>query len=113
MIWPKLDPGGLDSKIDIYRQTVTSGTSGSEIGRALFLANVWASVDPVSGTDVIRGGQNVTELMLVLKIYYQPGILPNMTVNSDGDWYVIKSVENPGKRNIMLILNCVAISQAD
>lgn len=73
-------------------------------------ARAMAAIDMVSGTDVIKGGQTVTELNLTITMYYLPGITPDMQVLSDyGSTYVIRAVENVLEMNVVLVLNCVGL----
>jgi head-tail adaptor len=63
----------------------------------------------VSGTDVLRGGQDTTKLFLTVTIRWQTGIVPTMRVQSLNGTYVIQAVENPGERNVILTLRCLGL----
>jgi SPP1 family predicted phage head-tail adaptor len=70
----------------------------------------WAQIEPVRGTQVLKAGQDTTQLFLTIGIRWQTGILPNMRVKSNNGTYTIQSIENPGERNVILILNCIALN---
>jgi SPP1 family predicted phage head-tail adaptor len=103
-----LDPGKMVHWVSILRQTTTTDVSGTSIVWTEFV-KTWAQIDPVRGSDVLRGGQDTTQLYLTVKIRWQTGILPNMRVQSNNGTYIIQAIENPGERNVILILNCIAL----
>jgi hypothetical protein len=60
---------------------------------------------------VIKAGQVTTQLFLTISIWYQAGILADMQVQAMNGLYVIQSVENISELDVVLVLNCVALSQ--
>ena len=108
--WPMLDPGKMVHQISILQETTVSDISGTAQAWAPFV-DAWAQIDPVRGIDVLKSGQDTTQLYLTVKIRWQDGIKANMQVQTVNGTYVIQAVENPGNRNIILILNCVALGQ--
>jgi SPP1 family predicted phage head-tail adaptor len=106
--WPSINPGEMIHYITILQSTRVTDASGSSIGWVPFI-KVWAQIRPVRGTDVLKSGQDTTQLFLTVSIFWQPGILSNMRVQSGNGTYVIQSVENPGERNVILVLNCLAL----
>jgi SPP1 family predicted phage head-tail adaptor len=107
--WPAVNPGELVHWITLLQQTVTTDVSGATAAWAPFLST-WAKIEPVKGTDVIKSGQITTQLYLTITIRWQGGIQPNMRVTRRNYAYVIQSVENPGERDVLLILNCVGLN---
>jgi SPP1 family predicted phage head-tail adaptor len=108
MSWPSIDPGKLAHQITILQQTRSSDVSGT-VAVWTPLLTTYAAIEPVRGTDIIRSGQATTQLFLTVTIRWQPSIQPNMRVQSNSGTYVIQSIENPGERNILLILNCLGL----
>ena len=108
MPWPSIDPGKLVQQITILQQTQSSDISGT-VAVWTPLRTTYAAIEPVRGTDVIRSGQATTQLFLTVTIRWQLGVQPNMRVQSNSGTYVIQSIENPGERNILLILNCLGL----
>ncbi len=108
--FPVIDIGKLRHFVTIQQQGPTIPPSFDEAGTKLDwipFATGMAAIDTVSGTDVIKGGQTVSQLFLTVTMYYQPGILPKMRVKSDnGSIYVIRAVENILEMNVVLVLNC-------
>jgi head-tail adaptor len=106
--WPAIDPGRMVHRITILRQVASSDISGTTNVWSP-LVTTWAAIDPVKGTDQIAGGQVTTQLLLTVTMYWQRGIASNMRVKTINSTYVIQSLENPGERNLLLVLNCVAL----
>jgi SPP1 family predicted phage head-tail adaptor len=94
--------------IALLQQSASSDISGTTVTWMPFLST-WAKIEPVRGTDVIKSGQITTQLYLTITMRWQTGILPNMRVQARHGTYVIQSVENPGERDVLLILNCVGL----
>jgi head-tail adaptor len=110
MNWPGLNPGELRHIVTILHQTQTTDASGATVTMAPFLTNVRASVEPTRGIDTIRSGQDTSQLYLTVRMYYQPGILPNMQVQMDnGAIYNIIAVKRPLSINVSLELDCQAV----
>lgn len=106
--WPAVNPGEMVHWITILQQTQSEDESGTTTIYAPFVST-WAKIEPVRGTDVIKSGQTTTQLFLTVTIRWQTGILPNMRVRSNNGTYVVQSMENPGERNVLLKLNCLAL----
>ena len=129
--YPVLDIGKLRHPCTILAQTQPSppefGPSGAETIWAPFLdpilgvfltgeTAVMMGIEPVSGQDVIRGGQTTTELHLTLACWYAscPSVLPEMRVQTENDSvYVIESVENILHMNAVWQLNCLGLGPND
>lgn len=124
--YPTIDLGKMRHSITIQYQTPASPPAFDAGGPVLqwsqFLPNpnasppdvIMAAIGPVSGKDVIKSGQTVTQLFVTVAMWYQPGILPNMRVVSDnGAVYIIQSIENALELNVAITLNCIAIGAND
>lgn len=109
--WPSINPGRMVHKITIQRQQTITDISGTVVEWVDFVS-CWAAIDPVRGTEVLRAGQDTTQLYLTVVIRWQSGILPNMRVRSNNGTYIIQSIENPGERNVVLVLNCLALGSS-
>ena len=103
-----LDPGKMVHRVAILKQTTVTDVSGTATAWVKFV-DTWAQIDPVRGSDVLKAGQDTTQLFLTVKIRWQTGILPNMRVQSLNGTYVIQAIENPGERNVILALSCLAL----
>lgn len=106
--WPSIDPGQMVHQVTILQQQQATDISGTTTIWVPFVTT-WAQIDPVRGTDIIKSGQDTAQLYLTIKIRWQRGIVPNMQVKSLNGTYVIRSIENPGERNVILVLTCLGL----
>lgn len=113
MDWPVIDPGEMVHRITILEQTQTFDASGAAVKWLPKFENVWAAIEIVSGREVIRSGQDTTQIFATIKIWWQMGIVPTMRIQVQDDTYIIQSIDNPKKMNVILLLNCVGLSQND
>jgi hypothetical protein len=90
MKWPTLDSGEMRHQITILGQVPATD---------------------ISGSTVIRSGQETTQLFLIISIWWQAGILANMQVQALNGLYLIQSVENVLELDVVLKLNCLAIGK--
>ena len=110
MKWPTLDSGEMRHQITILGQVPATDISGSTVAMAP-LVTCYAKIEPVRGIDVIRSGQETTQLFLIISIWWQAGILANMQVQALNGLYLIQSLENVLELNVVLKLNCLAIGK--
>src|SRR5580765_2693135 len=97
--FPVLDRGACRHQITIQQEGPTSPPTYDDSGQLTiwsdFTTAVAAMAPGIRGTDKIQGGQTTTEMMVMIGMHYQPGVLPNMrVVTADGNIYLIQYVEN-------------------
>lgn len=108
MAWPQIDPGKMVHQITILQPQTVQGIAGAETQWVPFV-QTWAEIVPVRGIDVVKSGQDTTQLFLTVRIRWQTGIMSKMQVQSLNGKYVIQAIENPGERNVMLVLTCLGL----
>ena len=59
----------------------------------------WASVEPMSGTEMLKYQQVESSVSHRVKMWYQPGITPDMRINYAGRYLNIASVIDPQERH--------------
>jgi head-tail adaptor len=100
---PYLDPSAMKALITFLEPTTTTGTSGSVTGYAPGSPpdTTWAEIVPVRGTDVIKAGQDVSQVRITATVRYRaPGrSAQDQFQDARGLVYVIQAVEDvvPGK----------------
>src|SRR5262249_1815050 len=108
--WPMLDPGKMVHWVTVMQETPVADISGTSTVWSSFVS-CWAQIDAIRGSDVLKSGQDTTQLFLTVKIRWQTGILPKMRVQTaSGSTFIIQAVENIGERNVVLVLNCIALA---
>jgi len=55
----------------------------------------WASVEPMSGTEMLKYQQVESSVSHRIRMWYQPGITPDMRINYAGRYLNIASVIDP------------------
>ena len=110
MKWPTLDSGEMRHQITILGQAPSTDVSGSTVAMVPLLT-CYAKIELVRGIDVIKSGQETTQLFLIISIWWQAGILANMQVQALNGLYLIQSIENVLELDVVLKLNCLAISK--
>ena len=110
MKWPTLDSGEMRHQITILGQVPSSDISGSTVTMVPLLT-CYAKIVPVRGVDVIKSGQETTQLFLTVSMWWQAGIVANMQVQALNGLYLVQSVENIGELDVVLVLNCLAIGK--
>ncbi len=111
--FPQIDIGKLRHLVTFQIQGPASPPTFDEGGPVIVwntVATAMAAIDIVGGTDVLRGGQTVTELMSALTIWYQPGFVSEMrAVIDNGSIYLIRSIANILEMNVVLVISCIGL----
>lgn len=76
----ELNPGVLRRRVSIEKYDVSRDTDGSEIRTPTTLANVWASIEPLTGRELLAAQQIHAEVTFTLLIRYRPDVRGNMRV---------------------------------
>ena len=114
MPWPAIDPGKLRHLLIFYLAQPTSPASydaGGPVTAPTEILRAYGSSDPATASDVIKGGQTVSEAFIPLVVRYDSRIQQNMTVlnTTTNSTYVVRGIINHEDRNVLLTLQCVAI----
>jgi SPP1 family predicted phage head-tail adaptor len=99
-------------RIQLQMQTSVPDPFGQPQRTWTTAITTWAAIDSVRGLDVIRSGQETKQSFWTITMRWQSGVLPDMRiVAEDGEMWIIQSIENPLKRNILLVLNCLSLNE--
>ena len=109
MIWPTLNAGDLRNRVTVLAETVTTNAAGTDTVLAPVIT-AWAKIEPMKGTDVIRNGQNITELPVIVSMYYDARVQPKMQLQTLTGIYAIQAVRNVLEMNAVMELTCLAIA---
>ena len=112
MIWPSLNPGELRHRVTVLAETVTANAAGSDTTLSPVIS-AWAKIEPMTGTDVIRSGQNITQLPVVVSMYYDARVQPNMQLQAPNGRYAIQAIRNVLELNAVMELTCLANAGAE
>ena len=110
MAWPKANPGAMSHRIQLQLQSTEADVFGQQRQVWSTVLTTWASIEPVSGTNVIQSGQETNQLFLTITIFWQRGVRADMRVlTEDGETYIIQSIEDLKRLHSVLVLNCLQL----
>jgi head-tail adaptor len=104
-----LAAGDLRHSITILGPTLTTDITGNVVTYSPFLTDVRAKIDPVSGLELIRSGQDISLVYITVSIRYVEGIKAKMQVVGYHGTYWIRYIENVLEKNRVLKLLCTAV----
>ena len=112
MTWPSLNPGELRHRVTVLAETAVTNAAGTDTVLSPVIT-AWAKIEPMKGTDVIRSGQNITQLPVVVSMYYDARVQPNMQLQTPNGRYAIQAIRNVLELNAVMELTCLAIGGAE
>ena len=75
--------------------------------------SAWAKIEPMKGSDVIRSGQQITQLPVIVSMYFDARVRSKMQLQALYGRYVIQAVRNVLELNAVMELTCLAIAGAE
>jgi len=109
---PVMDPARLKHRVTFLQQTASSDASGSiVIWAAASPPDVtWAAIEPMHGLDIIKAGQDISQIGITVTMRYRPGRLPSGRLQApSGSIYIIRAIENVLEMNVWLVLTCLGL----
>lgn len=104
-----MQAGKLNQQIVIQSYTPTRNSIGEELIKTWStVATVWASVDPLSGRELLAARDIRAEVTTRIRIRYRTGLTPKMRIVHGSSTYEISEVVNRTTANRDLELLCVA-----
>lgn len=102
-------PGKMRHRVALQRYTATQNSHGEEAKTYTALDTVWASVEPLTGKELLSAQQTESSIDLRVRVRYSSTIStlrPKDRVVFGSRTFEILSVINPGERNAQLELMC-------
>lgn len=118
---PTIDIGAMRHEVDILSLGPTSPATYDDAGpiqisTALTGGPYWAAIGGQAsgaarnGLDVIHGGSIISQLPLIVAMWFDSRAEPNMQIRrSNGAIYVIQSIENVLEMDVVMVLTCLGI----
>jgi len=103
-----IEAGALRHRLSIEHLVAGSPTqdAGGEVDQAwVELAEVWGSIEPLRGRELIAAQQAQSETTGTIRIRYRAGITSKMRVVFRARIFEILGVVNPMERNVELVLS--------
>ena len=101
-----MQAGKLRHRITIENPQDVRGPTGEELEAWVTLATVSASVEPLSGRELLQAEQLQAEATLMVRIRYLDGLTNESRILHDGRTLEIAAIINPEDRNVELELMC-------
>lgn len=87
-----IDPGRLRERVTIQQATATRNRIGETVQTWGTFAEVWASVEGLSGREVLQSGQQQTEVTHRVRMRYVTGLTQQMRLSWRGRTLEITSL---------------------
>lgn len=114
-ITPSIFAGRLRHRIDIVAPPTSNpqdSAGGVDPVNDVVFANVWASIEALSGTEKFAAHEFTSLVSHQIVIRYMTGITAKMNVWFQNRTFQIEAVLNADERNKSLILLCIEINDA-
>jgi head-tail adaptor len=111
-VFPNIDPGTFRHEVTLLIPTLGSGKAGGIVTYAPggIPVKAWASIDYTRGDEIIKSGQDVSQVYIKVIMWYRPEFTANNRLQtSDGEQFIIQYVENVKKMNMFQVLMCQGI----
>lgn len=111
-VWPVVDPSTFIHRITFLDQVQGFDASGAVVSYAAGSPPdvTYGRIKLVSGRDVIKGGQDTSQLFAEVTTYYRAGRGPNTRIlTPSGSVFIVRSVANLDERNMFTVFNCVGL----
>lgn len=98
--------GKLNRRVEILRFFTRRDAYGGEDGKWEAVAKVWASIEPISGTEYMSGQQVNAETTTKITIRYNPEINVMHRIRYGEKLYEIIGISDAETAHTTTILNC-------
>lgn len=95
--------GNLDRRITIQTPTRTTDSHGESVITWVTYAECWADCTPGGGSETHTADRRQADQPATFRIRWMPGVNADMRVLFDGDAWDITSVEEPDRRESLLL----------
>jgi SPP1 family predicted phage head-tail adaptor len=113
---PVMDPGRLRHLITFLNPVTSIANAGAEVDWVASSPpeTARAEIAPFRGIDVIKAGQDISQVMIMITLRYRSDVLANRRIQApNGSQYVIRAVQNVLERNRWMELTCMALGSND
>lgn len=110
--WPEIDPGRFRHQITLLSPVTGSDSSGVSVTYAAASPPIvaWVEIEYVRGVDVIKAGQDASQVFLKVTGWWRSQFTTNSRIQSpSGNVYIIQAVENVREINQYMVLTCIGI----
>lgn len=98
--------GSLNKRIMLVKPSSEQDPLTTKVGEDVTVAQVWASIKPMSGSELYRAQQFVDQANIMVTIRYRPDVTADMRVEYGRRSFNVLSVLNEMEQNVQLNLLC-------
>lgn len=106
-----MDIGKLRHRITLVSYEILKDDIGSEKRKWKKIDTVWASLEPLSGRELMATGMEKAEATIRVTIRYRKDMGPNLCIRFGSRVFEVISAINPEEKNIFLTLMCKELIQ--
>jgi SPP1 family predicted phage head-tail adaptor len=110
--WPTIDPGEFRHQITLLSPVAGTDSAGANVTYAADPVPVtaWAKIETIRGDEMIKAGQDVSQVFLKVTSWYRPDFTVNARIQApSGNVFVIQYIENVREMNVFMVLTCLGI----
>jgi SPP1 family predicted phage head-tail adaptor len=112
--FPTVNPGDFRHQIILLEQTIGSDAAGANVSYDAAPVTAWAKIDFVRGSELIRAGQDVSQSVIKVTMWYRPEFAVSQRIQvPDGSTFIIQYVENVKMMNMYQVLTALGIGAND
>lgn len=100
--------GTLNRRVAVQSYTPSRAANGEETKSWSTVATVWASIDPLSGRELLAARDVLAEVSTRIRMRYLSGVTPKMRITHGSSVYRIESVIESQLEGRELELLCVS-----
>ncbi len=111
--WAGIDPGRLNSQIQIATQNVSQDGYGQPLTAWNVYLTTWAEIRLLAGREMYQTGEFSSDVQYKITLRYpSPGITVHVgdRIFSGNDVYVVEVINDISTREVLMELNCLQIN---
>jgi SPP1 family predicted phage head-tail adaptor len=98
--------GSLNQRVTIKEKSISSDGAGGRVETWTARLTVWASVEPLSGRELLMAAAMGSETTVRVRMRYLPWVSPKHILTVEGHTYQINSVVDAALGHKELVLEC-------
>lgn len=103
-----MQAGPLRKRVTIQKRVQSLDDFGNQSNTWTYVCELWASVVPMGGAEVLAGGAIRARSLFTVTTRYFPGIEPKMRLIYEGQIFDIMNINDTDQRHRELVMSCSA-----
>lgn len=116
--WPSLEPGKLRHQVQIQQRSTTQDQYGQELETWTTILTKWARIEAAKESEIYQSGALTSRVTHTITVRWDstqiaPGMRVLYTSSFGNHYYQIQNVTNIEERNVVAILDCLELDEAE